>query len=279
MDRLSSLSAGDRTARTNVSIKTPSQSSQESTRTRNERYVLRRVDWRLLPILFWLGIVASLDAVNIGHARVQGLEHDLHMVGQDFSIAVVVFYIPNILLGVPSNIILSLSRPSIFLGTLTLLCGEFFGAWLAVGIGIQSACIYLLAAYYPRNALQRRLASFLAFRLVANAFAGVSLCYTHNDSNFSDILKLLAYAIAHMSGVAGFSAWRWIFILEGILMSVSVVPVLLLPGWPTQAQFLSSNDKEVLLDLLELDTDADATAIIHRSLLREELVDSKVYFK
>jgi hypothetical protein len=55
--------------------------------------------------------------INIGNARIQGLESDLDMneQGHDFDIALFVFFIPYILLEIPSNLVLKNIRPSIWL--------------------------------------------------------------------------------------------------------------------------------------------------------------------
>ena len=57
-----------------------------------------------------------------------------------------------------------------------------------------------MSMYYRRHELQWRVAFLFCGCIISGAFSG-----------------LLAYAIAHMEGVAGYSSWRWIFILEGLL--------------------------------------------------------------
>ena len=87
--------------------------------------VLRKVDRHLLPILCWLAIVTSLNATNIGNAAIEGMAQDLHMRKKDYNIAVFVFYIPCILLGVPANIIMLATRPRIFLCSSMFLSGSY----------------------------------------------------------------------------------------------------------------------------------------------------------
>jgi hypothetical protein len=64
------------------------------------RRVVRKVDWRLIPLLTFLYTLTFLDRVNIGNARLWNLEKDLRMSGYDYNLAVLVFYIPYILLEV-----------------------------------------------------------------------------------------------------------------------------------------------------------------------------------
>lgn len=59
-------------------------------------------------------------SINVGNAKIQGLEKDLHMHGEDYNIAVQLFFIPYILLEVPSNLILKKMRPSVWLSGIML---------------------------------------------------------------------------------------------------------------------------------------------------------------
>ena len=54
------------------------------------RKILRKVDWRVLPILSFLYLLAFLDRSNLGNARVAGLEDDLQLTGSQFNLAATV---------------------------------------------------------------------------------------------------------------------------------------------------------------------------------------------
>ena len=88
--------------------------------------VLRKVDWHLLPALCWLTFVVSLNGTNIGLARIEGMECDLDTSRNSrFSIAVLVYFIPLVLLDVPANLAFRSSRPSRFLFCAVLILGKF----------------------------------------------------------------------------------------------------------------------------------------------------------
>ena len=59
-----------------------------------EKALLRKVDLHVVPPLLILFVLAFLDRVNIGNAKIQGMTRELHMVGQDYSIALFIFFIP-----------------------------------------------------------------------------------------------------------------------------------------------------------------------------------------
>jgi hypothetical protein len=85
-----------------------------------EKKLIRKIDFYLIPIFFLLLMAAFLDRINIGNARIIGLEKDLHMKGNDFNIALFVFFVPYNLLEVPSNLLMKKVRPSMWLSGLIL---------------------------------------------------------------------------------------------------------------------------------------------------------------
>lgn len=50
-----------------------------------EKKLLRKIDLRLIPILWLLFLCAFIDRINIGNARIQGMEKDLGMEGSDYN--------------------------------------------------------------------------------------------------------------------------------------------------------------------------------------------------
>ncbi len=88
-----------------------------------ERRLLRKCDLHVVPVISFLYVLSFLDRINIGNARIQGLEKDLKMSGQDYNIALVVFFIPYILFEVPSNILIRKMAPSTWLSILMFCWG------------------------------------------------------------------------------------------------------------------------------------------------------------
>ncbi|KXT09748.1 hypothetical protein AC579_9322 [Pseudocercospora musae] len=140
--------------------------------------------WRLVPMLLVLYLIAFIDRANIGNAKIEGLEDSLNLSGTQFNIALAVFFVPYTLVEIPSNMMLNLfKRPSVFMGSIVT-------AWGA---------ILIISKWYLPHETQTRIAIFFTASALAGAFSG-----------------LLAFAIAKMDGTAGFESWRWIFILEGL---------------------------------------------------------------
>lgn len=162
------------------------------------------------------------------------------MSGSDYNIALFTFFILYILLEVPCNILLKKMRPSIFIPTIILLwgivtiCQGLTGSFAGLVVcrviiggleaGFFPGCVYLISMFYRRHELQWRMNLFFSASIIAGAFSG-----------------LLAYAIAHMSGIRGYGGWRWIFILEGIAtVVIAFASYWLVPDWPGKSQTPSS---------------------------------------
>jgi hypothetical protein len=59
-----------------------------------EKKLLWKVDLHVVPALGILYMLAFLDRINIGNAKIQNMTTELHMVGNDYSIALFIFFIP-----------------------------------------------------------------------------------------------------------------------------------------------------------------------------------------
>ncbi|KAL4929149.1 putative MFS transporter [Aspergillus undulatus] len=178
--------------------------------------MLWKIDVRLIPMLAVLYLISHLDRANIGNAKIEGLNTDLGLDGVKWNIVLSIFFIPYVLLEVPSNILLkSFARPSVYLGilitswgiimTFTGLVQNFAGLMVTrilLGVfeaGFFPGAVYLCTFWYMPKELSTRLAIFYCASALSGAFSG-----------------LLAAGIAQMDGVGGQEGWRWIFILEGI---------------------------------------------------------------
>lgn len=67
-----------------------------------------------LPRLNW-DSQAWTDLRSIGNAKEAGMAEALHLSSSDYSLAVSIFFIGYLLLEVPSNMVLSRTRPSLYL--------------------------------------------------------------------------------------------------------------------------------------------------------------------
>lgn len=192
--------------------------------------------------------LAYLDRSNIGNARIAGMYEDLELYGLRYNTALTVFFVPYALFEVPSNIVLKMLRPSIWISILCFSWGlvmtlmglvttyeGLVAARIFLGVteaGFFPAATYLLTIWYQRYEVQRRMAIFYAAASLSGAFSG-----------------LLAFAIEKMDGIAGLAGWKWIFILEGLApVAVSFTLYFLLPDSPQTAKFLTKEEREFVVN-------------------------------
>lgn len=90
-----------------------------------EKRVVRKCDLRVVPPTLVLFALSFLDRVNIGNAAIQGIPQDLQLTGSMFNVALLILFVPFILLEVPSNLVMKQLRPSTWLSVLLFGCGRF----------------------------------------------------------------------------------------------------------------------------------------------------------
>jgi MFS family permease len=171
-----------------------------------------------------------------------------------YNTALTVFFVPYALFEVPSQIVLKILRPSIWIAILVFAWGlvmtlmglvTSYGGLIAarffLGVaeaGFFPAATFLLTLWYRRYEVQRRMAVFYAAASLSGAFSG-----------------LLAFAIEKMDGISGLAGWKWIFILEGLVpVAVSFSLYLLLPDKPETARFLTKEEREFVVNRIALHT-------------------------
>ncbi|KAI0015747.1 MFS transporter [Xylariomycetidae sp. FL0641] len=224
---------------------------------RNRR-LNRRLDARLLPLCAWLYLLNFLDRGNIGNAKVLNEESGDDLLQQTgttargYALTVTLFSLTYTLFEVPSNWIMKHHvRPSLWLGIL-------LGCWGALTIGFAGVrnyatvlalrlligvfeagffpgIVYLITIWYRHNERSLRIALVIAFCNLAGAFGGA-----------------IAYGIGHINGAGGLEGFRWLFIVEGVVTMLSVLPtMLILPDYPARAKFLSEADQRFAEDRMK----------------------------
>ncbi|TCD62575.1 hypothetical protein EIP91_006725 [Steccherinum ochraceum] len=215
--------------------------------------VLAKIDYRVVPMLCLMYLLSFLDRVNIGNAALFGLKEDLHLVGNEYNNALVIFFIPYIVFEVPSNTLMKRFKPHVWLSGCMFLFGlttcmqgltqnyaGILAARFFLGVfenGMLPGGLYLLAMWYRREDALKRMALFYGSATLGGAFGG-----------------LLASAIGKMDGMRGFRGWRWVFILEGALTCVlSILLFFLISDFPEEVTWLTPEEKAFVKTRLEED--------------------------
>jgi hypothetical protein len=89
----------------------------------NERALLRKIDWRLLPAVGILYLLSFLDRSNVGNARIEGLATDLHMTGNQYLTGLTLYFVGYVIFEVRFSSLSFFSFFSVF--TLEMLFSFF----------------------------------------------------------------------------------------------------------------------------------------------------------
>ncbi|GAA5849775.1 hypothetical protein JCM8547_000559 [Rhodosporidiobolus lusitaniae] len=226
-----------------------------------EKKLIRRIDFKLVPFLSLLYLLSFLDRVNIGQARLDGLEADLGLTGSHYQIALLMFFVGYVITEVPSNMLLKKIRPSRLIPGIMLVWGIIMTCMgfvknyeqlvaLRFLLGLSESalfpgCCFYLVSWYKRDESQLRIAIFFSSATLSGAFGG-----------------LLAFGIGKMRGIGGLPGWAWIFILEGLLtVVVGVAAFWLIEDFPEDAKFLTERERAHIVRRLSNDVGAAGASV------------------
>ncbi|KAL8721888.1 MAG: hypothetical protein Q9225_001524 [Loekoesia sp. 1 TL-2023] len=211
-----------------------------------ETKLVRKLDLYIVPIIMMLYLFAFLDRVNIGNARLYGMEEDLGMQGNQYQTAVSILFVTYLLSEIPSNLVLKKFTPSRWISfitvswgiiaTLTGIAQSYAGliiCRLLLGLvegGLFPGATVYLTLFYTKRELALRVGYLFVSAAIAGALGG-----------------LLGYAIGLMDGISGQRGWRWILIIEGLPSFVlGIVTWFLLADSPETAFYLTNEEKELM---------------------------------
>ncbi|KAJ1910730.1 hypothetical protein IWQ60_010499 [Tieghemiomyces parasiticus] len=214
----------------------------------------------------------------IRNAKLLSLEEDLGIDQVGYSWGLSIFFIGYVLFEVPSNMMLKRSLPSRWLALIIVIWGSLC-ACMAANTGTTSLLIirfllgaaeagffpgvvYYLTLWYNRSEMCTRLASFY----FASSLAGVTG-------------GLLAYAMHGLNGLGGLTAWRWLFLLEGIpTVLLGGVVYYCLADSPQVVKWLSGKEKnQIAWRLMATKTLEPESHGVDWQQVREAYLDFKTY--
>jgi len=228
-------------------------------RKRIDRRLVRKLDLYLIPWLCFLYLLAFLDRTNIGNAKIDGLQKDLHNMSTGrYNAALTIFFVSYSIFEPLTNVLLKRLRPSIFIPIIMTIWGvamlsmgyvkNWSGLmaarwWLGVAeAGLYPGVNYFLSCWYKRDEFGVRAAIFFSAAAFSGSFGG-----------------LLAAAIANLDGLGGRPGWAWIFIIEGVVtVGFGLLSFFFVHDFPDTATFLSEQDRARVIRSLKEDKQSSA---------------------
>ncbi len=230
----------------------------ESDRVLRDAY--RASEWRIMPILFGLWLLAWVDRANVSFAKLQMLS-DLHFSETVYGLGAGLFFLGYVVLGVPSSMVQQR------VGARTTISAIAFG-W-----GVTS-----VAMMFVKSAGMFYVLRFLLGAFEAGFYPGVILYLnqwfpskrrTRNFSIFHSaaICSTVAvglsggFVLDHMSGQWGVAGWRWMFLIQAIpTVLMGCLAFVVLPDGPGTARWLSAQQRRLIQDDVARDVAGVASA-------------------
>ena len=208
--------------------------------------VYRKVSWRLIPLLFVCYIVAYLDRVNVGFAKLQ-MQDALQFSEAVYGLGAGIFFIGYFLFEVPSNVLMHkvgarrwiarimitwglLSAATMFVDSPTTfyVIRFFLGAAEA---GFFPGIILYLTYWYPAARRGKATSLFLAAIPFAGILGG----------------PISGWILQGMAGVNGWQGWQWLFLLQGLpTVALGLVIWRYLDDRVKDAAWLSPAERELI---------------------------------
>ncbi|WP_137807694.1 MFS transporter [Pseudomonas sp. G(2018)] len=241
-----------------------------SAKSRTLAALYRKLNWRLLPLLFICYVFAYLDRINVGFAKLQ-MQSDLGLSDAAYGAGAGIFFLGYVLFELPSNLMLprvgarkTFSRILVLWG-ITSACmlfvrdvPTFYVMRFLLGVfeaGFAPGMIYYLSCWYGPTRMARAIAIVFIAGPVGGIIGG----------------PLSAWLITTLAGVGGMTGWQWMFLLEGLpCVFLGVLTYFVLANRPSEASWLSVEEKHLLE--AELGT---STSQVHS--FRAVLRDPKTY--
>ncbi|KAK3117054.1 hypothetical protein LTR53_001933 [Teratosphaeriaceae sp. CCFEE 6253] len=247
----------------------------------DEKRLRRKIDSIIMPTVV---LVCLLAAARTDLGVVQGLTcfrglldelyrsqqlsggtnswQDLNLTGNQFQIGLSILFVGYVLMQVPSNMLLNwCGRPSYYIGAWTIAWGlvsaltsqvQTYGHIVACRfiLGFVEApffpgVLFYLSKWYTKKELNLRMSIFYSGSLLAGAFG-----------------NLIAGGILNgMDGAQGIAAWRWLYIIEGVItVAIGIAVCFILPDFPDTWKKLEPElrhvaNRRMAIDAAEADVD------------------------
>lgn len=207
----------------------------------------RKIAWRILPIMLVCYIVAYIDRVNVGFAKLQMLG-DLKFSESVYGFGAGVFFLGYFLFEVPSNLILHkvgarvwvcrvLVTWGIISGCTALVHtpGQFYAMRFLLGVaesGFFPGMILYLTYWFPSHRRAKMVAALLTGSAISGIIGG----------------PISGYILHYLTGIFGVAGWQWLFVLEAVpAVVLGVVVLFTFDDRVVDAKWLSPEEKAVVL--------------------------------
>jgi len=250
-----------------------------------------KVAKRIIPFLFICYIVAFLDRVNVGFAKLQ-MAPDLQFSDAIYGFGAGIFFIGYFIFEVPSNVILEKVGAKIWIARIMITWGIISSAFMftnQIHWGVIATMFNCTDAEFTFYFLR-----FLLGVAEAGFFPGIILYLTYwfPGPRRAKMVALFMTAIAisnvvgspisgaimqYMDGANGWRGWQWLFLLEGIpSVIIGALVLVLLDDGPKKAKWLTDREKAMVMQRVAED-DASKSELGEKHHFLDAFRDGRVW--
>ena len=211
-----------------------------------EHRVYHKVFWHIMPFLMLCYVVAYLDRVNVGFAKLQ-MNADLGFSETVFGLGAGLFFIGYFVFEVPSNVIMYRIGAKIWIARIMITWGLVSAAFIFVKspamfyamrflLGLAEAgffpgIILYLTYWYPAHRRAAIVTTFMAAIPVSGIFGN----------------PLSGWIIDAFGGAAGLRGWQWMFVIQALpAILIGIATIFYLDNGIRAAKWLTESEKQLL---------------------------------
>lgn len=218
-----------------------------------ENAVYRKVTLRLMPFLLIAYILAYIDRINVGFAKLHML-NDLSFSNAIYGLGAGLFFIGYFCFEVPSNVLMhrigarrTISRIMVVWGFISAGMAfvetpmQFYVMRFLLGLaeaGFYPGILLYLTYWYPAGRRAKAIATFMLAIPFAGVFGG----------------PLSGCLLDGMNGFHGWKGWQWMFLIEALpSVLCGVVAFFYLDDKVSAAKWLTDREKLIISGNLQVD--------------------------
>ncbi|KAL1865883.1 hypothetical protein Daus18300_006995 [Diaporthe australafricana] len=208
----------------------------------DEKKLVRKIDWRIVPLMWACYNLQYLDKTLVNYANVMGLKEDTDITTDQFSQLALVFYVTYLAFELPTGYLMQRLPTAKYLGANVILWGLMTALvstaknWaglvvLRVLLGcfesaVAPALILITTMWYKRGEQPPRM----------------GLWYVGTGTG-TIIGALASFGFQHYTSKA-FTSWQIMFLVFGLItMAVGVLVMCIVPDNPMKSKFLTHDEK------------------------------------
>ncbi|KAI8255456.1 Thiamine pathway transporter THI73 [Colletotrichum sp. SAR11_239] len=208
----------------------------------DERRLKRKIDWRIVPLMFACYILQYLDKTLINYANVMGLQKDTGISGDQYSQLAMIFYVSYLAFEFPHAWGMQHYPTAKYIGIMVCLWGTVLAVtsachnWAGLVVtrvllgvfesAVAPSLIVITTMWYKRQEQPPRM----------------GIWYLGTGGGVI-VGSLISFGFQHYDG-SSFTSWQIMFLICGLVtVAVGITVIVVLPDNPMNAKFLSPEEK------------------------------------